>query len=84
MFHLMFVYYEISVKHIYIYTNTYIISTGEGNDRPSLSPILVAYVCISIYVYMFDRNFIINCINLMFVHYTFSSVLTPEWPPFGK
>ena len=22
--------------------------------------------------------------HFMFVHYTFSSVLVPEWPPFGK
>ena len=29
---------------------------GEGKDRLSLSPILVAYVCVFVYVYMLTKS----------------------------
>ena len=37
-----------------------VIPTGEGKDRPSLSPIPVAYVCVFCICIYVDKNFVIN------------------------
>ena len=36
-----------------------VIPTGEGKDRPSLSPIPVAYVCVFCICIYVDKNFVI-------------------------
>ena len=42
--------------------NCIVIPTGEGKDRPSLSPIPVAYVCVFCICIYVDKNFVINII----------------------
>ena len=42
-----------------------VIPTGEGKDRPSLSPIPVAYVCVFCICIYVDKNFVINKLELV-------------------
>ena len=46
-----------------------VIPTGEGKDRPSLSPIPVAYVCVFCICIYVDKNFVIN--KLLLLKYIF-------------